>query len=107
MKNILLTLAILIAATLAIVAFSPKAYSPILTATATLDFGNTTAGNLTDLTVSVTGAAVGDCVMIGAPNGSISGSDNVHYFAWVSSANTVTVRFNNGNLLAAVNPASG
>lgn len=79
----------------------------ILIATATLDFPNTSAGANSDLTVTVTGAALNDQVLIGVPNGSVSATDNVVFWAWVSAANTVTIRFNNCNLLAAVNPASG
>jgi len=81
--------------------------SKTLNGSATLDFGNTTAQTSTDLTITVTGAADGDVVMLGAPNGSVSGADNVVYFAWVSAANTVTVRFSNNNVAAAVDPASG
>jgi hypothetical protein len=78
-----------------------------LTNTATLDFPNTTAGTQSDLTITVTGAADGDNVIIGVPNGSVSGTDNVSYWGWVSSANTVTIRFNNANVVSAVDPASG
>lgn len=84
---------------------NPPAYIPFLTATATLDFGNTAAGTSTDLTITVTGAADGQPVIIGVPNGSTSA--NGVYTAWVVSANTVNVRFTNTNLLTAINPASG
>lgn len=73
-----------------------------LSATATLDFPNTTASNCSDLTVTVTGAATGDTVALGVPAGSVIAGG--FFNAWVSAANTVTVRFctlNNGN------PASG
>lgn len=76
-----------------------------LTATATLNFPNTLAGTSSTLTITVTGATDGDVVDVGVPNGSISSNGN--YTAYVSSANTVTVRFNNNNALAAVDPASG
>lgn len=76
-----------------------------LTATATLDFGSTTAGNATDLTITVTGAADGDAVSIGVPNGSTL-SDGA-FTAWVSASNTVTIRFINNNLVTALDPASG
>jgi hypothetical protein len=75
-----------------------------LTGSATLDFGNTNAGESADLTITVTGAADGDVVAIGVPNGSVNA--NTCYTAWVSAANTVTVRFNNYSG-SAVNPASG
>ena len=75
-----------------------------LTASATLDFGSTNAQNSADLTITVTGADGGDVVSLGVPNGSVNA--NTCYTAWVSSTNTVTVRFNNYSS-AAVNPASG
>jgi len=76
-----------------------------LTNTATLDFGNTAAGTVSDLTITVTGAADGDAVSVGAPNGSTVA--NGSFTAWVSSANTVTVRFANNSLVTAYDPASG
>lgn len=76
----------------------------ILTASATLDFANTTAGNSTDLTVTVAGAADGDVVSIGVPNATLSAKSC--YTAWVSASNTITIRFNNYSS-AAINPASG
>jgi hypothetical protein len=76
-----------------------------LTASATLDFPSTGAGNNSDLTITVTGAALNDPVVVGVPNGSVT-SDSC-YTAWVSSANTVTVRFNNYDTLSSHDPASG
>jgi hypothetical protein len=61
----------------------------ILSATATLNF-DLTALTVEDLTITVTGAADGDVVTLGVPNGSITTS--VQYSAWVSAADTVTVR---------------
>ncbi|NDC42689.1 MAG: hypothetical protein EBZ77_14275 [Chitinophagia bacterium] len=75
-----------------------------LTGSATLDFGSTAAQTSSDLTITVTGAADGDVVSLGVPNASVNA--NTDYTAWVSSANTVTVRFNNYSS-AAVDPASG
>ena len=75
-----------------------------LTASATLDYGNTAAQNSADLTITVTGADGGDVVSLGVPNGSVNA--NTCYTAWVSATNTVTVRFNNYSN-GAVNPASG
>jgi hypothetical protein len=73
--------------------------------TATLDFGSTAAGTATDLTITVTGAADGDAVSIGVPNGSTVA--NGSFTAWVSATNTVTIRFSNSNLVTALDPASG
>jgi hypothetical protein len=74
-----------------------------LFATATLDFGNTAAGAISDLTVSVTGAVVGDVVAIGAPSIPNKGT----FFGWVSAADVVTVRYANNDLTTAKDPSSG
>lgn len=63
----------------------------ILSTTATLDFANLVSLGCEDLTVSVGGAALGDVVSVGVPNGSIVANGN--FFGWVSSSNTVSVRF--------------
>lgn len=76
-----------------------------LTATATLDFGSTVAGTSTDLTITVTGAVDGDAISVGVPNGSTLA--NGVFTGWVSAANTVTIRFSNNSLAAALDPASG
>lgn len=73
-------------------------------ASATLDFGSTAANTVTDLTITVTGAASGDIVTLGVPNGSVPAGGT--FFAWVSATNTVTVRFAN-NTTGALDPASG
>jgi hypothetical protein len=80
------------------------ALSKFLSATGSLDFGNTSAQSSADLTITVTGAAVGDSVSIGVPNGSVSA--NTCFSGWVSATNTVTVRFNNYSS-GAVDPSSG
>jgi hypothetical protein len=74
----------------------------LLTNSATLDFGNVATIGCEDLTITVTGAALSDTVSLGVPNASIVANSN--YTAWVSSANTVTVRF---CALVSGNPASG
>jgi hypothetical protein len=85
---------------------STRYYSPReLHGSATLNFGSTAAGASTDLTVTVTGAADGDVVSIGVPNGSTL--TNGCFTAWVSAANTVTIRFSNNDLITALDPASG
>jgi len=80
------------------------AIAKVMSATATLDFGSTTTLLSTDLTITVTGAADGDPVQIGVPSGSVNA--NSCFTAYVSSANTVTVRFNNYSS-GSINPASG
>ncbi len=77
-----------------------KTYLP--TVSATLDFPNTSAQTSSDLTVSVTGAAVGDLVQVGLP---ASIDANSSYMGWVSASNVVTVRFNNYSA-GSINPAS-
>ena len=72
---------------------------------ATLDFASTAAQTSTDLTITnVTGAADGDIVSVGMPNASTN--SNSCFTAWVSAANTITVRFNNYSS-GAIDPASG
>jgi hypothetical protein len=75
-----------------------------LTGSATLNFPSTTTLLSADLTITVTGAADGDVVSLGVPNAAVNA--NTSYSAWVSSANTVTVRFNNYSS-GTVDPASG
>ncbi|MGE3799753.1 MAG: beta strand repeat-containing protein [Candidatus Kapaibacterium sp.] len=76
--------------------------SVVVTAT-NLNFGNVASQTSSDVTVTVTGAAVGDIVNIGVDNAAVAG--NSCYTAWVSAANTVTIRFNNYSL-AAIAPAT-
>ena len=75
-----------------------------LTGSATLNFPSTNAQLSADLTITVTGAAAGDVVSLGVPNAAVNA--NTSYSAWVSAANTVTVRFNNYSS-GTVDPASG
>ncbi|MCR6720397.1 MAG: hypothetical protein NVV59_08895 [Chitinophagaceae bacterium] len=64
-----------------------------LTADNMLNFGNTTSGNSNDLTITLTGVAEGDPVIV-VPSTSVVLA-NTNYTAFVSSADTVTIRFNN------------
>lgn len=81
---------------------SGSSISKVLTATASLDFGSIAAQTSADLTVTVTGAATGDAVVMGLPAAPESG---VVFNAFVSSANTVTIRATNATS-GAVDPAS-
>jgi hypothetical protein len=60
---------------------------------AALSFGSTNGGASSDLTITATGASVGDQPILGIPIASINA--NSMYTAWVSATNTVTVRFLN------------
>jgi hypothetical protein len=75
-----------------------------LTATAALDFGSTAAQTSAELSVTVTGAADGDDVIVSPPNASVNA--NSCFTARVSAANTVQVKFNNYSS-SAIDPASG
>lgn len=81
------------------------AIAKTLTSTATLNFPSTVAGASADLTIAVPGAADGDVVALGVPNASTN--VNTLFTAFVSAADTVTVRFQNANLVTTVDPASG
>lgn len=67
--------------------------SSILSGTATLNFPATLASTSSDLTITVTGAAIGDVVILGVPDSAVV--VDTCYSAWVSATNTVTVRHNN------------
>lgn len=73
-----------------------------LAKTATIDFGQGTSTTVVDSTVSVPGARLGDEVVLGVPHASVTSTGT--YFAWVSAANVVTIRF---SPKATENPASG
>lgn len=70
---------------------------------AILDFPNTSAQSSSDITVTYTGAQVGQPVMLGIPDG--SALSNSSFSAWVQSAGNVRVRFNNYSGFA-LNPSS-
>jgi hypothetical protein len=78
---------------------------------AALDFGSILGGTSIDLTMSVPGAKLGDCVMLGIPNQAIAGganTTNVIFMAWVSAADVVTIRCsNNTDPIPAADPVSG
>jgi hypothetical protein len=81
-------------------------YIPVvLYGSATLDFPSTSVSSSSDLTITVTGAAVGDLAVVTPPNASVIA--NSFYTCWVSATNTVTVRFSNLDTTSAANPASG
>lgn len=73
-----------------------------LTATATLDFASIAAATTANLTITVTGAAVNDAVLLGPPATLEAGLVATGY---VSAANTVTVRVANVTA-GAIDPAS-
>jgi len=78
-------------------------FKQLLSATATLDFANIVANTVgTALTMTVTGAAVGDTVELGAPSALEAGLVG---FGFVSATNTVSIRLFNGTG-ADINPAS-
>jgi hypothetical protein len=73
-----------------------------ITDTATLDFPSISSNNSEELTMTVTGAATGDIVMLGAPSAIES---DLTWCGYVSAADTVTVRLHNSSG-GAINPAS-
>lgn len=74
----------------------------ILSATGTLDFGSIASQASEDLTITVTGAAVGNSVFPGLPAAPAAG---IVFNTFVSAPNTVTVRAMNYSA-APVDPAS-
>jgi hypothetical protein len=74
----------------------------VLSGSASLDFGSISAAAQADLTITVTGAAVGDEVVMALPAAPAAG---IVFNAFVSAANTVTVRASNISG-SPVNPAA-
>jgi hypothetical protein len=68
------------------------AVTAVLANSASLNFASIAAAASADLTITVTGAAVGDEVAVGLPAAPTAG---IIYQAFVSAANTVTVRATN------------
>jgi hypothetical protein len=81
---------------------SGTALTKLLSASATLDFGSIAAAASADLTITVTGAATGNTVILGLPAAPTAG---IIFQGFVSAANTVTVRATNITG-APVDPAS-
>lgn len=75
----------------------------IISGSAVLDFPNTAGNSSSDLTLAIPGVILGDVVSLGVPNA--AALIGTCYTAWVSAANTVSVRFNNYSA-GAKNPAS-
>jgi hypothetical protein len=75
----------------------------ILSATATLDFPSISGNDTHTLTITVTGAVVGDSVFLGVPAGLDAG---LIFCASVTAADTVTVRMHNSSG-GSIDPASG
>lgn len=78
--------------------------SPYLTGSATLDFGAISPNGHQVLTITVSGAALGDVVCLGIPNTSMN--DHASFVAWVSATNTVSVKCFNFDGTS-FDPASG
>jgi hypothetical protein len=74
----------------------------VLTNSASLDFPSIDAAAQANLTITVTGAAVGDEVILGLPAAPAAG---IVFNAFVSATNTVTIRASNITGTA-VNPAA-
>lgn len=74
----------------------------IRSASAALDFPSIASGASADLTITVTGAAIGDSVSLGLPASPMTG---ITFNGFVSSADTVSVRAHNYTA-GALDPAS-
>jgi len=75
---------------------------PVLTATATLNFPSIAANSTQQLTMTVTGATVGDAVFVGLPSAIDAG---LVATGFVSATNTVAIRLHNTSS-GSVDPAS-
>ena len=77
-----------------------------LTNTMTYDFPSTAAYGASTVSITVNGAVDGDVVTLGVPSAIVANSTSSFYTAYVSAANTVTIKFINGTGLA-IDPPSG
>jgi hypothetical protein len=84
------------------VAFGAMGLKAALTATAALNFPNIVTLTSQELTITVTGAAVGDSVVLGPP---AAIEANLTWAGYVSAADTVTIRVSNPTA-GDINPAS-
>jgi hypothetical protein len=80
-----------------------SAVSKIISTTAAINFGVVAAQDSADLTATVTGAAIGDTLIATPPSG--YGAPLV-FNAWISAADTVTVRLINPDSLDSADPGS-
>lgn len=74
-----------------------SALAKYLTATGVLDFASIAAADSADLTIAVSGAAVGDTVILGLPAAPAAG---LVWCAFVSATDVVTIRASNITALA-------
>ena len=74
----------------------------VISDTATLDFPSISSNSIEVLTMTVTGAEVGDTVMLGAPS---TIEDNLIWTGFVSAADTVSIRMHHTSG-SAIDPAS-
>jgi hypothetical protein len=94
---------VLYSETVATTAATTAVAAKVLSGSATLDFPSTLAQSTSGLSVTVTGAAVGDAVAVGFGNASFSSGQI--YTAYVSATDTVIVVFLNASASTA-DPAS-
>lgn len=84
--------------------FASSFASKVLTGSATCAITSVAAASSTSFTGTVTGAAVGDCV-IATPPGALGATDaasgRLSYHAWVSAADTVTITLSNASTASA------
>lgn len=81
---------------------SQNGIARFLTSSSTLDFPSVTSNGMETLTITVTGAVVGDFVIVSPPAAFEAGFT---FVGFVSSADTVTIRIHNNNI-GSVDPAS-
>jgi hypothetical protein len=81
---------------------SGSTITKVLSASASLNFASIPAVSQADLTITVTGAVVGDEVIMALPAAPAAG---IVFNAFVSAANTVTIRASNITA-SAVDPAA-
>lgn len=77
-----------------------------LTGSASLNFPSTTSMSTSSLTLTVTGAAVGDVVSLGLDVATLAITGNYVFTGYVSATDTVTIKFDNNNAVTTLDPTT-
>lgn len=76
-------------------------------ASKTIDFANINAGSTANSTIRVSGAKIGDIVILGIPHANVGSYGRLLFKAWVSAQDTVSIDAINTESVSAIDADSG
>lgn len=88
-------------------ALKTRILSSIIVSKVTINISTANAQNSSTTTVKVYGASVGDAVVLTPPSAAIVGNLGSLFIAYVSAADTVTIKFVNPDTGSSLDPGSG